>query len=464
MKARLLRFVTFQRPGCVSTLRVRNPPLLLLALLVLIAYLAAPSAVTCMALFTLAGIVLVGAWWTRTLALRVSGRRTLQSVAVQVGDELEEIITLDNASLLPVLWAEFVDRSNLPGYAVSSVRAIEPKTCLRWHTRAVCTRRGVFELGPWELDLGDPFGIFSVRQVYSEPLEVLVYPSLAALPLHLTRLGGRQGDRRLLRLPASADFTNAVTTRPYHAGDPLRHIHWPTTARQGDPFVKVFQPESASHVWLVPDFDSAAQCGDPDTGTEETIVLLAASLAAQLLRQKLAVGLFARSQVAALVPPQRGTAHLWSLLRALAPLRARSVQPLVHTLECLRPLLRAGDHVITITASIQADWSRPLLNLAGSGRGGAQVILLNLESFGCSGPTEPHVRFLADLGLECRVVQKGEIRPIEGAYGAVNRWEFRTLATGGVHVRQSPRRAPSLSTQLGVLDSAARAIPGEPHD
>ena len=41
----------------------------------------------------------------RVFALHVRGRRELQYAAVQVGDELEERVSVDNPTSLPVIWA-----------------------------------------------------------------------------------------------------------------------------------------------------------------------------------------------------------------------------------------------------------------------------------------------------------------------------------------------------------------------
>ncbi|HMN62526.1 MAG TPA: DUF58 domain-containing protein, partial [Anaerolinea sp.] len=102
-----------------------------------------------------------------------------------------------------------------------------------------------------------------------------------------------------------------MSVRAYLHGDPLHHTHWPTTARLSSPYVKVFQPEAASRVWLIPDLDPTAQWGSGADSTEETIILLCASLAAELLRAKLAVGLFARGGTPAPLRPPPGHPYLW---------------------------------------------------------------------------------------------------------------------------------------------------------
>ncbi|MBE0699768.1 MAG: DUF58 domain-containing protein, partial [Anaerolineaceae bacterium] len=227
----------------------------LVFLIALIWYIALPAPITVMTMVALGGLLLAAFFWARSMARSVRGRRKLRFAAMQVGDELEEQVSLRNYSFLPVLWAEFLDRSNIPDYTVSSARAADPESQAEWRVHTICTRRGVFSLGPWELRLGEPLGIFIVHQVYLQKQEILVYPPLAVLPPHLLPHRGALGDSRPLNQPLRAETIASTTVRPYVQGDPLRHIHWRTSARKTDLFVKVFAPEAASSVWLVPDFD-----------------------------------------------------------------------------------------------------------------------------------------------------------------------------------------------------------------
>jgi uncharacterized protein (DUF58 family) len=421
--------------------------------LLLVWYVAAPTALSLMVLTALGGTLLAAFYWARTMALRVRGRRTLQHLAIQVGDEIEEIVRLENNSSLPVLWAEFVDRSDLPGYAVGGVSAADANNTFEWRAHSTCSRRGVFVLGPWELRLGDPFGFFLIRQTYTDRMEILVHPSLAALPSYLLPHGGVLGEHRPNREPLSADTNLAFSTRPYTQGDPLRHIHWRTTAHHDSLFVKVFEPEAASIVWLVPDFDAGVHLGE----TEETMVTLAASLAAQLLREQLAVGLMLNTERFELIAPQRGTPHLWTLLRALAPLHSQPGRPLVQTLARANSIVAVSNSVVVITPAVGADWVRELKRISWNRHGGgAEAILLDPASFGGPGHIEPCISLLAELGLAYKVVRRGEVRPISGAYGRLSRWEFKTLATGGIFVKQSPRRTATLTAQLNALGRHAR--------
>jgi uncharacterized protein (DUF58 family) len=431
----VLRSYSF--PDRLVTIELRHGLPLMVALLACAWYVVAPSEVTAVLAFGLAGMVAAAWWWARTMARAVVARRRLIFAAVQVGDVLEEHLSLDNRSPLPVLWAEFIDRSNLPGYTVGSVRAADPASTVNWHANAVCTRRGLFTLGPWELWLGDPFGLFRVRQVYTERHELLVYPPLAPLPPRLLPNNSLLGDHRRLRQPLPAETLSAITTRGYAPGDPPRHIHWPTSARRDALYTKIFEPEATSTIWLVPDLDPAVQLGQGADSTEETMILLMGSLADHLLRRGLSVGLLAQADSVHVLRPQAGHGQLWPVLRALAPLHATSPYALGPALARLGPSLPVRDRVVVITPSLDTHWTQALTGLAH--RTGIESIVLDPESFGGVGRADAAIQTLADQGVAARTLRCGELQAASGALGEVRRWEFRTLGTGRVVAKQTPR-------------------------
>jgi uncharacterized protein (DUF58 family) len=443
-------------PESKVTLHFRQWLLLAAFILALVWYVLGPSRVSAAATAGLAGILIFSYVWARSMALQVSGRRKLLFTALQVGDELEEIISLQNHSHLPVLWAEFSDHSNIPGYNVSSVRAADANATVEWRAHTTCTRRGIYTLGPWELHTSDPLGVFDVQQVYFQTEEILVYPPMAALPASLLPHRSSLGDQRPLYQPLAAETINVVTTRPYLPGDPLRRIHWRTTARRGSIYVRIFEPEASSNIWLIADLDAAVELGsDMETTTEKMVVLLA-SLSAQLLQQRLAVGLFALSSKPHVVMPQRGPAHLWNILRALAPLHTTPDQPFEVTLQRAASLISSHDLLVAVTPSLNPAWSRHLRELVQTrGAHGAEAILLDPASFidkgdpryseanslCAEGSAAAFVPYLAGLGIAGRVVRNEDIRPILGTYGELRRWEFVTLGTGRVLARKTPRTA-----------------------
>ncbi len=444
-----------------TTVEVQHWVPFIVFFVVLFWYIIDPSAVALMTAVTFGGVILVSFLWARSMARGVEGQRRLRFAAMQVGDELEEQIYLTNNTQIPVLWAEFDDRSNIPGYTVSSARAADPETRVSWRARTVCTRRGVFSLGPWELRIGEPFGILLVRQLYLQRQDILVYPPLAVLPDHLLPHRGALGDHRPLNQPLRAETIASTTVRAYVQGDPLRHIHWRTSARRNEPFVKVFSPEAASSVWLVPDFDEAVHVGEGDDSSQEVMVTVVASLAIALLQQNLSVGVFASAEEETVVLPRQGQTHLWAILQALAPLHTVPGAPLEHVLTRARGLVGGNDLLILVTPSLRPGWLAALRRIARSrgGSGRAEVVLLDPASFvtgaaGAATAATPipaigqaaaFVSMLAESGVTANILRRENVHLVSGYYGEVSRWEFSVLGTGRVVTRRMPRMANPLS-------------------
>jgi uncharacterized protein (DUF58 family) len=430
----------------IITVEVQNWLPIWAFLVTFVWYVAAPSQVVMMTAVALGGLILGPFLWARSLARGVRGERRLRFSAMQVGDELEELISLQNKTSLPVLWAEFVDRSNIPGYTVTSARAADPSSTVEWRAHTICTRRGVFNLGPWELRLGEPLGIFTIRQLYLQHQEILVYPPLALLPEHILPHRGALGDNRPLNQPLRAETIASNTVRAYAPGDPLRHIHWPTTARRAEAFVNVFAPEAASSIWIVPDFNAADHMGEEENASQELMVTVASSLAASLLQQNLTVGLLASSGTETVVLPRQGQTHLWSILQALAPLDVTPDVPLEDVLRRAQTLISGSDLLIVVTPSMRPDWIGALRRISRSRgtSGRAEVILIDPASFGAEISADAFLPVLMEAGIPSNIIRREDVRLISGYYGEVSRWEFSVLGTGRALARNTPRSASPL--------------------
>ncbi len=441
---RITRLWCFTRVDCEVRIRLRQPIIgaSLLALLAWLILMPNPAALT--GLVTLGSLTLLSYVWVRSLAKRVTAQRTLRYSAVQVGDELEELLTLDNQSRLPVIWAELVDRSTAPGYSISGVRVCGARKTEHWRLHTSCSQRGVYSLGPWNVRLGDPFGLFEAQQAYHQQTEIVVYPPLAELPPEIAQHRRSIGDRAPLRQPVSAETINAMSTRPYVMGDTLHRVHWRTTAKRDDLFVKIFEPEAASTMWLIPDLDATAhaQRGEGAESSLEKMIVLTASIASRLLDEHLAVGVILDAATSQTVVPQIGAAHLWPILRALAMAQSRADRSLSETLLHARSIVSMRDSAVILTPSLEPEWSKALPQLSGGSRmGGVEVVLLDPLSFGGPDGAETYRTMLLEQGVPTHIVRRQDIRPAVGAYGAVRRWEFKTLGTGRVAVLQTPRAA-----------------------
>ena len=179
------------------TLRIGWP--LFLIPLVFLNQMLAPHPVWVVFLVTLCGLYALSYLWVRTQAPAVSLTRRRIGTILVAGDLLQEEFELRNSSSIPVLWAEFLDESTVPGYEVGRVVACGGDSFYRWRAEVLCKQRGVFRLGPHTLRLQDPLGLFVVMVVNHTEDAVVIYPRVVHLPpLQLPR-GNSQGSDRQRR-------------------------------------------------------------------------------------------------------------------------------------------------------------------------------------------------------------------------------------------------------------------------
>ncbi len=443
-KTAKLRLLDFDRPGCRIRIQFKQPYLLILAVGAIAWYIIDPNRVSVVATTGLVGILLIAYLWARQMALYTHSGRELLYAAYQVGDELEESIWFKNDSLLPVIWVEFSDRSNLPGYTVSAVRAAGSNSMNKWSARTICTRRGVYKLGPWEMMIGEPFGLFQVSHQYEKSVEILVYPPLAEKLPDFNLRRGSLGDLRTMNHAVYSETIQAYTTRAYQPGDALRRVHWPTSAKKGDLFVKSFDPETTQSVWLLPDLDAGVQAGSGDENTVEFIAMLTATLVADLLKQKMSVGLAVMQEDMLILPPAQGSQTLWNLLKAIAPLEVCPDCALNDTLTKLSVSPLKNGKLVVITPSADPGWLGALYQLnRGFGRNALEVILIDASTFDESreeqkAGTLTIQKELQNHGVGVHILGRGDIQPRLAAYGQLNRWEFISYGTGRIRVEKKP--------------------------
>ena len=165
-----------------TTIRWRHRWLLIALAVPLVLQFIVPSRAWIALLLTLGGAVGLGYLWAWQAAHRLTVHREQHYGWAHVGDLLEERFSLHNDGPLPLLWVEIDDQSDLPGYNARSVRSADGRQTLQWRTEGVCRRRGLFNLGPWQVRSGDPLGLFRVTIRHPRRQTILVYPPVVHLP------------------------------------------------------------------------------------------------------------------------------------------------------------------------------------------------------------------------------------------------------------------------------------------
>jgi uncharacterized protein (DUF58 family) len=423
-----------------TTIRLTTPVPLALTALLLLLQLISPHRTWVILLCAAGGMTVAAYLWARSLAHSARVTRSLHYVVAQVGDLLEERFVARNHGPWPLLWAEVEDHSTVPDYPPGRVASTGAHETYRWTVRVTCRQRGLFALGPWTVWMREPFGLFTVAQHYDETRSLLVIPAIMRLPEVMLPRGVAVGEA-VARRSAAAWTINVSATRNYQPGDPLRHIHWPSSAHVGALMTKTFDDEVSGDLWIVLDLDVGVQAGEGEESTEEYGVILAASFANQMLRRGRAVGLVAYGAHKAYLVPQRGEGQLWRILQALALVRASERRPLARVLMQMRAGLGRSTSVMIITPSTDPAWAEAISWFLHQGTV-PTAILLDPVTFGGEGDLATARSMLHGMGIATHVIAQGhpfQLSKSTEEHAAA--WEFKVTPFGRAVAVRTPREA-----------------------
>jgi uncharacterized protein (DUF58 family) len=435
-------------------MRLLNPLLPALVVLVVLMEFIDPSPIWLGLTFILGGAWLVAYLWAKSLRNGLSVERDMRYGWSQVGDRIEERFVLKKSGILPAIWVELQDGSDLPGYelaghATSRVTGVDGDGRNEWRTASVLTRRGQFRLGPTRLVAKDPFGIYQVETENPAQRTILVTPPVVPLPSIQITPGKRSGEGKS-QMYAPELTVSTATTRPYMLGDHIRWVHWPTTARRGELFVRLLDGAPVGNWHLFVDLNQEVQVGEGWNSSEEHAIILAASLVERGLRLRRPVGLVVNAEPFFWMPARRQAMQRLNLLRCLALVRPTS-RPLKELLSHLGDKLPARSTLIVITADTSGGWVKELLQQQLRGII-PTVLLIDPVTYAnspeeASGirvdakavqPAAPLAKMLTRMGIQHMIIQRELLDRPESRPGQEGQWEFRMSALG----RAIPLRRP----------------------
>ena len=330
----------------------------------------------------LATILAISYSWAISLKDNLTLKREMSFGWSRVGDHLQERFHFENNGVFPAIWIHLEDKSDLAGYSGSRITRIGGNSQMRRFERGFCERRGLYTIGPTSLHTSDPLGFFDVSIHYPATSNMVVMPPIFNLPNIQIAPGAKIGEG--LNTIKSWDQTvTASGVREYDPGDSLRYIHWPTTARKNELFMRTFDSTPTSDQWIFMDMYSGAHAGEGDNASEEHGIILAASMMNWAIENGRAVGFGSNARDLSWHLPLLDETHKWTILRALALLE-KGDEPVVKLLEAARKSLRFRSSVILITADLSGDWLTPLMLMRRKGIV-PTVLLLNAPEFGGEG-------------------------------------------------------------------------------
>jgi uncharacterized protein (DUF58 family) len=324
-------------------------------------------------LFT--GLMAIAYLWAWLAVRWISINRKTRTRRAQVGRTVSESFSVRNLSIIPKLWLEIRDQSNLPNHRASHIVPwMHGRATYRWSVETMCVARGQYRLGPISVISGDPFGFYISPRLIAATSTLIVYPMTVPidkfeLPAGLLSGGEAQRQR------SHNVTTNAAGVRDYAYGDSFNRIHWRSSARKDRLIVKEFEIDPLVDIWIIPDFSRSSLAEVPGLkrtegtsgyilpsepglppSTEEYTVVTAASLAEYFVNLERAVGFAAYAPNREVHQPERGKRQITHIFETLAVARSLSDYTFAQMLTLETPYLTRGTTLILITSSLDPTW------------------------------------------------------------------------------------------------------------
>ena len=200
--------------------------------------------------------------------------------AVTAGDDLTLELEITNSTKKPIRLIQVKDiLPYILGKSITqAIEIIPPQDTYRWQYYYPTQQRGIYRWENVEFATGAPFGLFWSRRQHKCAARAIVYPTV--LPLsHCPLVDEIGGEDCRFNYPHGRPFHTASegitrSLRPYRIGDPMRLIHWRSSARMGDLRVRELELVTSGQEIIIA-LDSA---GKWETENFEQAVISAASM------------------------------------------------------------------------------------------------------------------------------------------------------------------------------------------
>src|SRR5205085_3547917 len=232
--------------------------------------------------------------------------------------------------------------------------------------------------------------------------EFLVFPVPEPIPDIVLSGAERYGFRDLPVAAARGSGVDPDGVREYVPGDPLRRMHWKSTARTGRLNVIEFEESRAVNVIIVLDQFHGSDAGTGKETSFEYLVRMAASLAEAASRQGASVRLVCAETQGLASTFGRGSDHLYCILRDLARAEPTEDRPLSETIVERVGQLPPGTTLAVLTSGLDLQLPGAIMHYT---MDGAQVVTVYAD------PRS----FVPDVRIPTREAQKSLI---EGFFSA----------------------------------------------
>lgn len=226
-----------------------------------------------------------------------------------------------------------------------------------------CHSRGRYAIGPFAIYFFDLFGLFFFKKTFSIYSEFYVYPKTFAIRKFPELRKGMLPWFGIETARASADEDEFFGVREYRDGDPIKKIHWISTARRNRLIVKQFQRQSFFSATIILNLQKDENIGEGKESVSEYMIKIAASTAKYLISRGVSLEIIAHSGEFIHIPFNKGQEHLEDIMKFLTTARAESMVSLREIFEESSSSIPDNSSVIVIMPDTEWEFLPSILLL-----------------------------------------------------------------------------------------------------
>ncbi|HQJ15642.1 MAG TPA: DUF58 domain-containing protein [Candidatus Omnitrophota bacterium] len=330
---------------------------------------------------------------------------------VDEGDRIEIEIEIENTGAAPVFNTVIEDCISCAPEAQRIQRAEVDylpsgyPMVVRW--RCACEARGRYALGPCRLYYSDFFGLFTFSKILPDTeSQIYVYPRIFRINKFPPMMKGTAPWFGIGASRSSGGDDEFFGVRDYRSGDPVKSIHWISTARRNKLIVREFQQQNFFRATILFNMSGESNLGEGRESVAEYIARIAASVSKHLLDNDIAVEVIAHTQEIVHIPSNKGAEHLEEILKFLTVAQPESNVSLA---EIFREFMRfIPDDSNLIVIMLDRDWD-VFLTYATAGRRNVSLVPLILLS---SSFVTGYERKETLLRAKVKFAEHGDISPL----------------------------------------------------
>lgn len=286
----------------------------------------------------------------------VTAERKLDIFRMFEGDATRVDLTLTNPGKR-LVFLEIRDKlprqlKLAPGGSSYEFVALPRQATTRIHYEVQAPLLGVYEVGPTDLRIEDPFGLFFEERSVAAPDTLWVLPRIedlrkaaliSKLPIPLL------GDHQVNRPGDGFDF---FALRDYAPGDTMRRINWKASARTGRMLVNQMERTTAAEVTVFIDGRAIVNVGAEETSPRVLVARTAVSFVDFLYKSKDNARVIIYTDHVREIEPQPAERMIPFISEQMAELQPKGDYPLVEAVRQVLPSLRPNTPVIIISPLI----------------------------------------------------------------------------------------------------------------